>query len=94
MKKQIFLFIISLMTFTSVHAQSEGDIYLDIFNYSNDLTSVYSNIVPLSIDAVWMASEIAGTETIIGTLTQDVNNYWTYTNSPSNKLVLKLPVPI
>ncbi len=37
---------------------------------------------------MWLASEIVGTATITGTLTQDVNNYWTYSSSPSDKLVL------
>jgi len=88
MKTFFYLLILLLVSFTNYYAQSEKEILLNLFNYSADMTETSSNLVSLSIDAVWLASEIVGTATITGTLTQDVNNYWTYSSSPSDKLVL------
>ncbi|MCF6270729.1 MAG: T9SS type A sorting domain-containing protein [Melioribacteraceae bacterium] len=88
MKNQIYLFIISLLAFTSIHAQSESEALLNIFNFSNNVTAVTNDVVSVSIDAVWLASEIMGTTTITGTLNQNANNYWTYSASPSDKLIL------
>ena len=82
MKKQIYLIILSLITFTTIYSQSESEILLDLYNYSNNLTAITSNAVSLSIDAVWLAGATTGT------LTQNVNNNWTYSATPTDKLIL------
>ncbi len=84
MKKLLtFLFLF----YYPIFAQSDSNLLKELFNYSNDLTSITSQLASLSVDAVWLASELAGKEVIYGTLTQNNQGDWAYSNSPSDKLV-------
>ncbi len=70
------------MTFTSTQAQSERETILTLFNYSDNITAISNYHVSLSVEAVWLAGALTGT------FSQDVNNNWSYSASPTDKFIL------
>ncbi len=87
MKKVLLIFLFFLTINIQHIAQSESDWILRLFNFSSDVTSISDDAVSLAVDAAWKASELTGYETITGTLTQNSTDSWSYTASPSDKLV-------
>ena len=81
------IFIILFLTSSIIFAQTESELLVELFNYSNDLTTTSSDLVSLSVDAVWFASEMAGTETTHGTITQNAQGEWNYSATPTDKLI-------
>jgi len=87
--RKIFLFLFFIFTTNILlFAQSESESILKLFNFSTDLTSISDNAISLSIDAAWLASEINNATTLTGTLSQDAQDNWGYSASPSDKLVV------
>jgi hypothetical protein len=93
MKKKKLLIIILFSLFTlikPVTAQSATEIIDELYNGGSDIIEQSKDLISLSVNAVWLASELTGTATITGTLTQSASNpnYWTYSSSPTDKLVV------
>ncbi len=82
----LFLFLFSI----SAYSQSTSQIIDELYNGGADVIEQSKDLITLSVQAVWLASELTNTPTITGTLTQSVSNpnYWTYSSSPTDKLVV------
>ncbi|MFB6318312.1 T9SS type A sorting domain-containing protein [Saccharicrinis sp. FJH54] len=72
------------------YSQTDAEILNRLFSGSEDITNQSKELISLSVDAVWYASEMTGYKTTFGTLTQSNANYdnWSYTETPNDKMVL------
>ncbi|MFB6341589.1 T9SS type A sorting domain-containing protein [Saccharicrinis sp. FJH62] len=72
------------------YSQSDADILKQLFHGSEDVINQSKELISLSVDAVWYASDITGYKTTTGTLTQSSTNfdYWTFSSAPADKMVL------
>ncbi len=82
----LFLFLFSV----SAYSQSTSQIIDELYNGASDVVEQSKDLITLSVQAVWLASELTNTPTITGTLTQSASNpnYWTYSANPTDKLVV------
>ena len=76
-----------ILSFSFIFPQSESELLTELFTYSDDVTSIANDLVSMSVDVVWLASQTAGKEVTTGTLTQVSANEWTYAETPTDKLV-------
>lgn len=95
MKKYFRLMIISILTLSLsdiLIAQSqEAQTCLETFGYATEVSSISADAISVMAEAVWGASDFTGTlPTLHGTLTQTSQNpeTWTYSASPSNKIIV------
>ncbi len=91
MKSLYLIFIVFLLSFeTRIYAQDEPYICKYLFSSSNEITQLSTDVISLAVDAVWEATDITGIATTTGTLTQSPGNYelWTYSSTPTDKLLL------
>ncbi|MEN8193039.1 MAG: hypothetical protein ABFS12_09505, partial [Bacteroidota bacterium] len=88
MKNVIVSILLILFTHQQLIAQSESELLLRLFNFSSDVTSISDDAIALAVDAVWGASELAGQVVLTGTLSQNNQDVWSYSASPSDKLVV------
>ncbi len=91
MKKILSIISIVLMMNVTLLAQSEGTICYRLFHSSNEFTELGKNAIATAAEAVWGASELNGNiVTLTGTLTQSApgSDVWTYSSSPTDKLVV------
>ncbi len=89
--KKVFTILWALnFLFSFSYSQSDEDVIRHIFGLSDNVSSLSTRLIKLSVNAVWLASELTGQATITGTLTQNRSNpnYWSYSSSPTDKLVL------
>lgn len=87
--KKAMLFFLFILTINIQHnAQTESESILGLFNFSSDVTSISDDAISLVVDAVWGASDLAGQTVLTGTLSQSSQDNWSYTASPSDKLVV------
>ena len=87
--KKALLFFLFILTINIQHtAQTESESILRLFNFSSDVTSISDDAISLAVDAVWGASDLAGQTVLTGTLSQSSQDNWSYTASPSDKLVV------
>ncbi len=89
--RKIFTILLGLnLLFSVAYSQTEEEIITGIFEMSGNISSLSTDLIELSVNAVWLASELTGQATITGTLTQSASNpnYWSYSPSPNDKLVL------
>lgn len=85
--------IITLLEDTSGSnlTQEERELCVLAFSSGADASALAEDAISLGVQAVWLASEInGGMATFTGTLTQTApgSNYWVYSSSPSDRLVL------
>ncbi len=81
----VFLFLSRLC-----FSQTESDILKQLFVGPEEIIKQSEQLISLSVDAVWYASDITGYKTISGTLTQNASNYsiWNYSTVPADKMIL------
>lgn len=84
-----FLFLIVFFPKPS-KAQENSELLSQLFYGASDVVDQAEEFISLSVDAVWLASEINNNNTTTGTLSQNTSNlqYWNYSPSPYDKLVL------
>jgi hypothetical protein len=84
----VFFFI--FITTKSITAQTNSEILNQLFYGAVDIIDQGEDLIGLSVDAVWYASEINNNITTKGTLTQSTSNpdVWAYSSNPYDKLVL------
>lgn len=80
----------SLFLIGTNFAQSNSEIIKELYDGAYGIVEQVDDLISLSVQSVWLASSITGTVTFTGSLTQSSSNpnYWTYSYSPSDKLVL------
>ncbi len=85
-----FLLMVFMVLPTSGFSQTESDILKQLFVGPEEIIKQSEELISLSVDAVWYASEVTGYTTITGTLTQNTSNYdyWAYSADPDDKMVL------
>lgn len=93
MKNQIYTlsFLIIVILFPkNLNAQSNSEVLSQLFYGASDVVDQAEEFISLSVDAVWYASDINNSNTTFGTLTQSASNleYWTYSASPYDQMVL------
>ncbi len=86
MQSMFILLIYMILTF-QLYGQEESTWVKRLFNFSSNIISTLDNTISLSIDAAWLASELVGQTTLTGTLSQDNQGNWSYSSTPSDKLV-------
>lgn len=91
MKKPFVFILIALLFLSKVtFSQSEAEVLKQLFYGASNIVDQAEELISLSVDAVWYASDVTGVKTTSGTLTQSSSNYdnWNYSFSPNDKLVL------
>ncbi len=91
MKTLVTGWLLSLLSVSVAVAQtSSREMAWELFDAAPTVGALGTDAVALAAEAVWGASELAGQETISGTLTQSSTNseVWTYSSTPNDRLIV------